>query len=102
MLQWIQSKAVGIAVHARPLGTDTLPAPAPGAVCDFRLSYGRVLSRRSKIIVVNRNREEMLLNSDIFWKPQEAVQGELRSGPTAYWSLSSWPVLSAALSWVSE
>lgn len=50
-----------------------------GAVCDFRLSYGRVLSRRSKIIVVNRNREEMLLNSDIFWKPQEAVQGDVGS-----------------------
>ena len=26
-----------------------------GAVCDFRLSYGRVLSRRSKIIAVNRD-----------------------------------------------
>ncbi|EHB14414.1 Acetolactate synthase-like protein [Heterocephalus glaber] len=50
-----------------------------GAVCDFRLSYGRVLSRRSKIIIVNRNREELLLNSDIFWKPQEAVQGDVGS-----------------------
>ncbi|XP_069864489.1 2-hydroxyacyl-CoA lyase 2 [Dipodomys merriami] len=50
-----------------------------GAVCDFRLSYGRVLSRRSRIIVVNRNRADMLLNSDIFWKPQEAVQGDIGS-----------------------
>uniref|UniRef100_A0A8C5K941 2-hydroxyacyl-CoA lyase 2 n=1 Tax=Jaculus jaculus TaxID=51337 RepID=A0A8C5K941_JACJA len=50
-----------------------------GAVCDFRLSYGRVLSRKSKIIVVNRNRHDMLLNSDIFWKPQEAVQGDVGS-----------------------
>ncbi|XP_075404465.1 2-hydroxyacyl-CoA lyase 2 [Tenrec ecaudatus] len=50
-----------------------------GAVCDFRLSYGRVLSRSSKIIIVNRNREEMLLNSDLFWKPQEAVQGDVAS-----------------------
>lgn len=48
----------------------------PGIVCDFRLSYGRVLSRSSKIIIVNRNRKEMLINSDMFWKPQEAVQGE--------------------------
>ncbi|XP_036096173.1 2-hydroxyacyl-CoA lyase 2 isoform X3 [Molossus molossus] len=46
-----------------------------GIVCDFRLSYGRVLSRSSKIIIVNRNRKEMLINSDIFWKPQEAIQG---------------------------
>ncbi|KAM6218664.1 2-hydroxyacyl-CoA lyase 2 [Rhynchocyon petersi] len=50
-----------------------------GTVCDFRLSYGRVLSRSSKIIVVNRNREDMLLNSDLFWKPQEAVQGDVAS-----------------------
>lgn len=55
--------------------TDALPITA-GAVCDFRLSYGRVLNRKSKIIIVNRNRDDMLLNSDIFWKPQEAVQGE--------------------------
>uniref|UniRef100_A0A8C9J8A4 2-hydroxyacyl-CoA lyase 2 n=1 Tax=Panthera tigris altaica TaxID=74533 RepID=A0A8C9J8A4_PANTA len=47
-----------------------------GIVCDFRLSYGRVLSRSSKIIIVNRNRKEMLMNSDMFWKPQEAVQGD--------------------------
>ena len=50
-------------------------------MCDFRLSYGRVLSRSSKIIIVNRNRKEMLLNSDLFWKPQEAVQGELLGRP---------------------
>lgn len=50
-----------------------------GAVCDFRLSYGRVLNRKSKIIIVNRNRDDMLLNSDIFWKPQEAVQGDVGS-----------------------
>nr|XP_020011700.1 acetolactate synthase-like protein [Castor canadensis]XP_020011701.1 acetolactate synthase-like protein [Castor canadensis] len=48
-----------------------------GAVCDFRLSYGRVLNRKSKIIIVNRDRDEMLLNSDVFWKPQEAVQGDV-------------------------
>nr|XP_030736189.1 acetolactate synthase-like protein isoform X3 [Globicephala melas] len=50
-----------------------------GTVCDFRLSYGRVLSRSSKIIIVNRNRKEMLMNSDMFWKPQEAVQGDVGS-----------------------
>ncbi|XP_033051717.1 acetolactate synthase-like protein isoform X2 [Trachypithecus francoisi] len=50
-----------------------------GTVCDFRLSYGRVLSHSSKIIIVNRNREDMLLNSDAFWKPQEAVQGDVGS-----------------------
>ncbi|XP_007956771.1 2-hydroxyacyl-CoA lyase 2 [Orycteropus afer afer] len=50
-----------------------------GIVCDFRLSYGRALSRSSKVIIVNRNRKEMLLNSDLFWKPQEVVQGDVAS-----------------------
>ncbi|XP_074060383.1 2-hydroxyacyl-CoA lyase 2 [Macrotis lagotis] len=50
-----------------------------GVVCDFRLSYGRILSHSSKIIAVNRDREQLLLNSDLFWKPQEAVQGDVGS-----------------------
>ncbi|KAM9099666.1 acetolactate synthase-like protein [Sarcophilus harrisii] len=50
-----------------------------GAVCDFRLSYGRILNRSSKIIAINRDREQLLLNSDLFWKPQEAVQGDVGS-----------------------
>lgn len=62
-------------IRTEIVSTDTMPI-IPGAVCDFRLSYGRVLNRKSKIIIVNRNRDDMLLNSDVFWKPQEAVQGE--------------------------
>ena len=31
-----------------------------GTVCDFRLSYGRVLNRKSKIIAVNRDRTQLL------------------------------------------
>ena len=30
-----------------------------GTVCDFRLSYGRVLSKKSKIITVNRNKSQL-------------------------------------------
>lgn len=30
-----------------------------GAVCDFRLSYGRTLGRKAKIIAVNRNKEQL-------------------------------------------
>lgn len=30
-----------------------------GAVCDFRLGYGRVLSRRSKIIAINRDKDQL-------------------------------------------
>lgn len=66
---------MGIPQDTGPPSTVPL-SPTLGVVCDFRLSYGRVLSRSSKIIIVNRNRKEMLINSDMFWKPQEAVQGE--------------------------
>jgi hypothetical protein len=31
-----------------------------GAVADFRLSYGRTFSRKSKIIAVNRSKEQLL------------------------------------------
>ncbi|XP_043072560.1 2-hydroxyacyl-CoA lyase 2 [Puntigrus tetrazona] len=50
-----------------------------GTVCDFRLSYGRVLNRRSKIIAVNRDRCQLLKNSDMFWKPTVAIQGDAGS-----------------------
>ncbi|XP_069460808.1 2-hydroxyacyl-CoA lyase 2 isoform X2 [Ambystoma mexicanum] len=47
-----------------------------GTVCDFRLSYGRVLNRKSKIIAVNRDHAQLLKNSDMFWKPSIAIQGD--------------------------
>ncbi|XP_006804715.1 2-hydroxyacyl-CoA lyase 2 isoform X1 [Neolamprologus brichardi] len=50
-----------------------------GTVCDFRLSYGRTLSRRSKIIAVNRDKTQLLKNSDMFWKPTIAIQGDAGS-----------------------
>lgn len=30
-----------------------------GTVCDFRLGYGKVLSRKSKIISVNRDKKQL-------------------------------------------
>lgn len=48
-----------------------------GSVCDFRLSYGRVLSRKSKIIAVNRNKDQLYKNSDAFWKHEVAVQADV-------------------------
>ncbi|KAA8593859.1 hypothetical protein FQN60_004693 [Etheostoma spectabile] len=50
-----------------------------GTVCDFRLSYGRVLNRRSKIIAVNRDKLQLMKNSDFFWKPTIAIQGDAGS-----------------------
>ncbi|KAK7481845.1 hypothetical protein BaRGS_00026871, partial [Batillaria attramentaria] len=50
-----------------------------GAVCDFRLGYGRVLSRKSKIIAINRDKDQLFKNSDMFWKPTLAVQADVGS-----------------------
>lgn len=47
-----------------------------GTVADFRLGYGKVLSRKSKIISVNRNKEQLTKNSDMFWKPTLAIQSD--------------------------
>ena len=30
-----------------------------GTVCDFRLNYGRVLSRKSHVIAINRNKQQL-------------------------------------------
>ena len=30
-----------------------------GAVCDFRLSYGRILNKKAKIIAINRSKEQL-------------------------------------------
>ncbi|KAK3102444.1 hypothetical protein FSP39_011418 [Pinctada imbricata] len=50
-----------------------------GAVADFRLSYGRTLSRKSKIIAINRDKVQLLKNSDMFWKPTIAVESDVAS-----------------------
>ncbi|KAM6394828.1 2-hydroxyacyl-CoA lyase 2 [Rhynochetos jubatus] len=50
-----------------------------GAVCDFRLSYGRLFGRGAAIVAVNRDRAQLLRNSDVFWKPRLAVQGDAAS-----------------------
>ncbi|MBN3300460.1 ILVBL protein, partial [Amia calva] len=69
-----------------------------GTVCDFRLSYGRVLNRRSKIIAVNRDKGQLLKNSDMFWKPTVAIQGDagsfllcLSEGLKGYRCPQDWP-----------
>ncbi|XP_072885786.1 2-hydroxyacyl-CoA lyase 2 [Hemitrygon akajei] len=68
-----------------------------GTVCDFRWSYGRILSRHSKIIAVNRDHSQLLKNSDIFWKPTLAVKGDagsflaqLAEGLKGYQAPSEW------------
>uniref|UniRef100_A0A1I8H1T3 2-hydroxyacyl-CoA lyase 2 n=2 Tax=Macrostomum lignano TaxID=282301 RepID=A0A1I8H1T3_9PLAT len=48
-----------------------------GTVCDFRLNYGRSLSRRSRIAAVNRSEAQLRRNSDLFWTPALAVVADV-------------------------
>ncbi|KAK0399260.1 hypothetical protein QR680_002965 [Steinernema hermaphroditum] len=50
-----------------------------GAICDFRLSYGRVLSPKSKIVCINRNRSQLTKNEKIFWKATQFIQADVAS-----------------------
>lgn len=50
-----------------------------GAVCDFRLSYGRILNPKAKIVVINRNQSQMLKNHGLFWRSTLAIQADVAS-----------------------
>ena len=48
-----------------------------GTVCDFRLGYGKVLSSKSKIIAINRNKDQLTKNEKIFWKSTALLQSDV-------------------------
>lgn len=48
-----------------------------GAVCDFRLSYGRIFKKPTKVISVNRSLAASKMNSDVFWKPELAIESDI-------------------------
>lgn len=48
-----------------------------GMVADFRLGYGASLSRKSKIISVNRDKGQLYKNAKIYWDPALAVQSDV-------------------------
>ncbi|XP_076813682.1 2-hydroxyacyl-CoA lyase 2-like [Clavelina lepadiformis] len=50
-----------------------------GCVCDFRLGYGKVLPKKGKVIAINRNKEQLYKNSDMFWRPTVAIQADVAS-----------------------
>lgn len=47
-----------------------------GAICDFRLSYGQIFKRPTKVISVNRSLQNAKLNSGIFWQPSLAIESD--------------------------
>lgn len=48
-----------------------------GAVCDFRLSYGRIFKRPTKVISVNRSLSLSKLNAGIFWQPTLSIESDV-------------------------
>ncbi|XP_062504256.1 2-hydroxyacyl-CoA lyase 2-like [Corticium candelabrum] len=50
-----------------------------GTVCDFRLGYGRLLSRKSKIIAVNRDYDQLTKNSPSQWRATLAIEADAGS-----------------------
>lgn len=48
-----------------------------GAVCDFRMSYGRIFKRPTKVISVNRSIKSANLNAGIFWQPELAIESDV-------------------------
>lgn len=48
-----------------------------GAVCDFRLSYGRIFKASTKVISVNRSMSAAKLNSKIFWRSALAIESDV-------------------------
>lgn len=50
-----------------------------GTVADFRLGYGSVISKKSKVIAVNRDKGQLYKNSGLFWNPTLAIQADVGS-----------------------
>ncbi|CAD5220386.1 unnamed protein product [Bursaphelenchus okinawaensis] len=48
-----------------------------GTVCDFRLSYGKVLSSRCKVIAINRCRSQLTKNHRVFWNAHQLIQADV-------------------------
>nr|CAD2141362.1 unnamed protein product [Meloidogyne enterolobii] len=48
-----------------------------GAVCDFRLTYGKGFSPETKVISINRSQEQMLKNHGVFWNSAATIQADV-------------------------
>lgn len=48
-----------------------------GAICDFRLSYGRIFKKPTKVISINRSLSAAKLNSGIFWQPELTIESDV-------------------------
>lgn len=47
-----------------------------GTLVDFRLDYGRVFNKKSKIVAINRSDFNLKQNTDAFWSPTVAAKSD--------------------------
>lgn len=50
-----------------------------GAICDFRLSYGKIFKPSTKVISINRCGKAARLNAGVFWNPSITVEADVAS-----------------------
>lgn len=50
-----------------------------GAVCDFRLDYGRALNKKAKVVIINRDQAQLSLNHHIFWTSTLQIRADVGS-----------------------
>jgi len=50
-----------------------------GAVCDFRLDYGRSLNKKAKVVIINRDQAQLSLNHHIFWSAALQIKADVGS-----------------------
>ncbi|KAI6232006.1 2-hydroxyacyl-CoA lyase 2 [Aphelenchoides besseyi] len=50
-----------------------------GTAADFRLDYGKLLSTKSKVVVINRDEKLLKKNSDVFWHGDHLLQADVAS-----------------------
>lgn len=48
-----------------------------GAICDFRLGYGKIFKQPTKVIAINRCAKAAGLNAGIFWRPNMLVESDV-------------------------
>jgi acetolactate synthase-1/2/3 large subunit len=58
-----------------------------GTPCDFRLDYGRQISRKAKLVAINRDRDDLTRNR----RPQLAIHAAPDAFLTALGEACSWP-----------
>lgn len=68
------------AIHIRQRRKDALKdadvVVCAGAVADFRLNYGRVFKRSNRIVMINRSKSNLKMNTDVFFKVTKSVHGD--------------------------